>query len=348
MTSKATRQFVSGVTNPKGNLGDYQHAARLFVDGDLRLSPKVKFLYYVVFTINKKALSDFAIDKFQNEVNMLVKRADLPKFTITTETLNQYNRKRVVQNKIDYQPLTITFHDDSAGVTTKMWENYYKYYYADPSTAKNSIGSYYQTATRRSDYVKGPYGFDNGSKVRFFDKITIYQMSKKEWTGFTLVNPLVSSWSHDSMDHSVSQPVESSMTVNYETIYYSTGKVSQGNPPGFGVEHYDTLPSPISLPGGGTRSLLGAGGVLAGISSVLGDIGSMASDTSNITLGNVLSTAITAVNTYKNASALSSAGVAQELTTAAVRGLNATVANIRFPVNDASSNNTTVAAPVNL
>ena len=46
---------VSGALNPKGNLADYQHAARLYVDDNHRLTPKVKFLYHVTFNINSSA-----------------------------------------------------------------------------------------------------------------------------------------------------------------------------------------------------------------------------------------------------------------------------------------------------
>ena len=100
MASKSVSQLVAGATNPKGNLGDFAHASRLFVDADMRLAPKVKFLYHVSFFINMAALKDVGFKmKHQNEINMLVKRADLPKFTITTETLNQYNRKKIVQNR---------------------------------------------------------------------------------------------------------------------------------------------------------------------------------------------------------------------------------------------------------
>ena len=40
---------LQGATNPGGNLKDYQHAARLFVDDGMRLAPKTKFLYHCVF-----------------------------------------------------------------------------------------------------------------------------------------------------------------------------------------------------------------------------------------------------------------------------------------------------------
>jgi hypothetical protein len=72
---------------------------------------------------------------------------DLPKFTINNETLNQYNRKRVVQTKINYDPVTLTFHDDGGDNVRKMWYAYYNYYYKDaaqqylqPSPTNGSLG----------------------------------------------------------------------------------------------------------------------------------------------------------------------------------------------------------------
>ena len=38
----------SGLSRPKGNLGDFAHASRLFTDSRMRLAPKTKFLYHVV------------------------------------------------------------------------------------------------------------------------------------------------------------------------------------------------------------------------------------------------------------------------------------------------------------
>lgn len=353
MTSSTTRQFVAGLTNPKGNLGDFQHASRLFVDADLRLAPKVKFLFHVVFSINTAALKNLDFKyRHQNEINMLVKKVDLPSYQINTATLNQYNRKRVVQTKIDYQPINITFHDDNLGVTRQLWENYYSYYYADPTTAK-ATGTYKQTAMLSGINIRNPYGFDNNSTIRFFDKITIYQMAKKKWNSYTLVNPLITSWKHDTMDYSQSNGIaENQMSVIYEAVTYDSGNVAQNNPPGFGIEHYDTTPSPISLPGGGSRSVFGEGGVLAGIEQVTGDIASGTAFESPI---NFLATAIKAVNTYQNAASLTSVGVQQEITNIAVRGLGAIanagvsgVYNTTFPVNDNNLNGTTVASPISL
>ena len=341
MTSKAWNQFVSGATNPRGNVGDFQHASRLHVDSDLRLAPKQKFLFHVVFNINTNALKSLNFTyQHRNEINMLVKKCDLPKFTIQTETLNQYNRKKVVQNKIEYQPINIAFHDDNLGVVGQLWQNYFGYYYGDSQAAKNGT-AYNRNAMKAPAFMNSRYGLDNNSSMPFFNDITIYQMAKKAWYSYKLVNPIIKSWNHDAMDMGSGQSAEQSMQLDYEAVTYNTGYVSQGNPPGFGVEHYDTMPSPLSIYGGGTRTLFGQGGFLAGAEAVFGALGSGKAFDSP---ANFISTAIAAVNTYQNAKSLTSAGVRSELTGAAVRGLQSAAViglsgqnTISFPVNNPSA-----------
>ena len=34
--------LINGALSPKGNLGDYSHASKTFVDGNMRLAPKLK------------------------------------------------------------------------------------------------------------------------------------------------------------------------------------------------------------------------------------------------------------------------------------------------------------------
>lgn len=352
MASKGLRQLVSGLRNPKGNLGDFRHAARLFVDDSFRLLPKSKFLFHVYFQINTNALKSLNFRyQHQNEIGMLVKSAELPKFSITNDTVNQYNRKKIVQTKVDYQPISIKFHDDNLGVTRQLWENYFAYYYADPTTSK-TFGNYLRNATLNRNYIRAPYGLDNNSAIPFFDNITIFQMARKFWNSYTLVNPIITNFSHDQLDYTNNSPAEQSMTIAYESVYYNNGFVQQNSPPGFGVDHYDTVPSPITLAGGGTRTLLGAGGVLAGISNVFGNVSSGKAFESP---ENFLATAITAVNTYQNSRQLSRTGVNEELINATNRSLETLgtpsvsgISNTSFPISDVNSNNVTTATPRNL
>src|SRR6056297_2578268 len=120
-----------GLTNPKGNLGDFRHAARLFIEDTFRLAPKQKFLFFVNFELSPDALALFPQlrNRHLPEINMLVKTADLPQYSANIDVKNQYIRKKVVQTSIDYTPVTLTMHDDNIGVTTLLLEAYYKYYY---------------------------------------------------------------------------------------------------------------------------------------------------------------------------------------------------------------------------
>jgi hypothetical protein len=350
MASPFVSQLVTGVLNPKGNVADYRHAARLHQDNEFRLAPKSKFNYHVSFDINTQALKSLNFTfRHRNEINMLVKKCDLPKFVIQTETLNQYNRKKVVQLKVDYTPINISFHDDRLGVTRQLWENYFAYYYADSTTAKTQT-AYYRTAMANGSYSKRPYGFDNNSTIPFFNKITIYQMANRQYASYTLVNPVITAWNHDSLDYSSSQPAEQSMTLAYEAVYYNTGVVNSaaGDPPGFAVDHYDLVPSPLSLAGGGTKTLFGSGGVLAGIEAVAGRI---ADGTAFNSTGDFLTTAIQAVNTYNNAKGLNKTSINNELYSVALNGINAVgrqgvsgIQNTSFPINN-SNQQQTIAQP---
>ena len=69
-----------GLTNPKGNLGDFAHAARLYNTNAFKYTPKVKFLYHVVFNINPAAIrsSRFDAQRYSTAINMLVRAVDLP------------------------------------------------------------------------------------------------------------------------------------------------------------------------------------------------------------------------------------------------------------------------------
>ena len=299
----------SGLTHPKGQMGNWTHATRLYVDNNYALAPRTKFSYYVRIELDPSVTrAPQFTAKHANEIGLLVKTADLPKFTIDQTTKNQYNRKKIVYKGINYDPITLTFHDDNTGVINALWAIYYGYYFADRSNPNAAYGAtqYQPAGTPLSNFR---YGLDNGSTAPLIKSISIYTMSRKRFNGYTLVNPRITSWQHGTMDYAANESLDSTMTVAYEAVQYSSGTVSAGSPKGFATLHYDLLPSPLSVAGGGTSTLTGEGGVLAGIEQIFGSIGS-----GNIfnSPGGFLGTAIAAVNTYKNVRSLSKEGLKQE------------------------------------
>jgi hypothetical protein len=257
--------LLNGTLNPKGNLADWQHASRLFVSDAMRLAPKSKFLYHVNFNINGTAgsiLPDFT-RKHVNEVGMLVKRADLPKFSAAVVTKNKYNRKKNIQTNITYNPITISFHDDNLGITSVMLESYYRYYFADGNQGWDRGRSAFKRGNADSTYRGSidngwKFGLDNNNPgFPFFDDITITQFARKKFTSFTLVNPIITDWQHDTVDAADGAGMmENTITIAYEAVFYNRDNVAYDNPKGFGdTAHYDRTPSPISPLGGSAGGL---------------------------------------------------------------------------------------------
>jgi hypothetical protein len=140
----------------------------------------------------------------QSSLGLLVKNIQLPNYTLDTETLNQYNRKRVIQKKINYLPVSMIFHDDGGYLSRNLWYNYYTYYYKDSTYGYDNIPNQSGTSGRNalmqngfgygtSDTYSGrqntDWGFigegftdtsagtasgNNNGKPRFFNDITIY------------------------------------------------------------------------------------------------------------------------------------------------------------------------------
>jgi len=297
--------FFGGVTNPKGNLGDFQHAQRLYIDNAMRLAPKTKFLSFVNFNLTSNALRN--LPKLDNahlaELNMLVKSFDMPQYRASVDTKNQYNRKKNVQTRIDYQPSTLTMHDDNFGITTMLMEAYYRYYYRD-SNISDISATYDPRSTYKEENGRSyRFGLDNDKMVPFFRNIKLYQFSRHEYTEFTLVNPIISQWGHDSMDQTDGTGLaENKMVVEYEAVLYDRGTVGEDSPATFATRHYDSTPSPLGVEGGGVASLFGGGGVLDGASATLGKIAD----------GDFFGALITGANTIRNGEKLTFDSIKQE------------------------------------
>lgn len=261
----------------KGSLGNWQHASRLYVDGNYRLTPKLKFLYHVVLNINPAANIPALNNNNILEINLLAKTVDLPKYRTQVQAVHQYNRKKLIQTGVEYQPINIEFHDDNAGLTSLLWESYFRYYYADSTYASsNGVGSPDNKAVpftkieNSKNRVYGnssqnsfAYGLDRPNKVQFFDSIQIFQLHPQNgnytFTSFTLVNPIIEVFEHDTMDQTASEFVLNRMTLGYEAVQYGRNTIQEGSSPtGFTDLHYDNQPSGFGSSNSSNSSIKGS------------------------------------------------------------------------------------------
>ena len=291
------QQFLQGFLGAE-SLRDYTHASKTFTTNSYELKPRFKFLFHVSFTLNVQeipALRGILGNDEISQLSLLVKTIDLPKYTVAVDTLNQYNRKRLVQTKVDYDPVNITFHDDGGDNVRNMWYNYFAYYYKDPTqkylNPQNTNGSIGQAANYQAGfgynnrdiyanervgnvndwgYVGETYNDGTSStsgKPPFFRDIRIYGMDQHKYAEYVLVNPVITNWSHDQYNYSEGAGVmQNTMTIKYETVKYYSGALGKSKPDtnvqGFAdPAHYDVVKSPLARPGS-TASVFGQGGLL--------------------------------------------------------------------------------------
>lgn len=285
---------------------DYRHASKTFLSNGYEFIPRYKFLFHVYFNINVGQIPQLTTvfgAGNQARVGLMVKTIQLPMFNIALETMNQYNRKRLVQNKIEYQPVQVVFHDDQADLIRNLWYNYYSYYYKDPTqnyinvpsqngaagaSAVNMGGSLYNSRNiydaniENTDWGYVGESASNGingslTKPPFFNDIQIYGFSQKKFASYVLINPLIETWYHDQYDYSAGDgAMTNTVTIRYETVKYYSGDIGGTHPsgavPGFAhPAYYQVDPSPIANPGS-TDTVVSGGYVIPSIQGSVVDL----------------------------------------------------------------------------
>ena len=274
--------------NPRHATYNFNQAAQSLY----RNHPRLPFEYYVDIKLNNVGTASSYISKFFNtpewaQIAPLVKAIDMPSMKIDTTALNQYNRKRLSQNKISFEPVKVVFHDVADGKTLKFWEMYYKYYFMDgiepgindpkqtqqknktysvedfiknitpklnpnianlPSSIKNLFQSKSPTNAASSTNTEGDkkaiqnivnntldnhnFGFNlpQVQDIRnLIQTIDIYQVHGGRFNQVTLVNPRISSFTHDILSYSISdKPLELTFVFEYEYAYYTIQNLKLG------------------------------------------------------------------------------------------------------------------------
>ena len=227
---------------------DGQSAARNFkislrnaVFTNNALIPKPKFLFFVKFIqASTNAVTPGSTIADTNRYSdpaegivFQVKTIDKPKFNIKTETLHQYNKKRVIQTQIDYQPMTITFHDDVSDHVMQFWKDYYKYYYGDARKINSDAWREDIVANKFDDTTGTGWGYigqfaggnANANSKNFLERIELYQFYGRQYTLISFVHPKISVFDHDANDYADGREGQGiRITFDYEGVIYQLTK----------------------------------------------------------------------------------------------------------------------------
>ncbi len=311
---------------------DFGHAAGLFQPNDMAFAPNTKFNFHVYFTLADPKTNPNKTDA--GIIGSLVKSVKLPSYKLDTKEYIQYNRKRLVHNRIQYDPVTIRMHDDAQDTIRSLWYNYYQYYFADPSYDYDiGLGSPVKpkktgpAAAISSLFGSGGGGGGGGedtngptdyntrdlynetqsihpagwgvtiasgkgtAKPAFFKDITIFGLSRGNFMSYTLINPIITGWDHDTYDYSdTNGTMEHTMTLRYEAVKYTAGKIQDSD--GVGIQglgtdsRYDRKEGPFGKSGDAQIDGLGNP-----VNSVLGTLKDLAAGN----VGNVVKSGVKAV-----------------------------------------------------
>ena len=224
MPNPFNNSLSSTTPDPGRVYKSYQHATRLYTSGDrMPKMPKLGFMYYVSFNLSP-GLKSNQWEKIKNDLGFLAKKVDLPKYKIQTTTLNQYNRKANIQQKVTYDPVSIEFHDDNSQITSSLWRLYYDYYYQDGRNKEGKFDQRWQGDTKyKTEYV---YGYDSPENTAFFSSIDMYVFHNGRYSLYSIANPLVTAWDHDSLDQGNGLKIlQNKISFLYDDVSYHEGEI---------------------------------------------------------------------------------------------------------------------------
>jgi hypothetical protein len=231
-------------------------------------------------------------------LGVLARTVSLPNIKFEVKKNNQYNRWSLNTVKTNYEPISITMWDDTINVIDHFLYAYYQYMNADPNyvnwsssqTQGMNIPSQWDQSTGNISSVYSPtfgsFGLDTskttstgvqlqaapGSSFNrtnsFFESIRIYQFNRSvnktigpEYNEFVLVNPVITSFEHDTLDFGTSEYMTNKMSIEYETVLYNSGHLNNDE-----VASWDSVTATLF---DNTKSPLGQPGIGSAISSII-------------------------------------------------------------------------------
>lgn len=229
MKTAGASSSILGKSNPLQQLGNIATTA-LDLSGNTQLGADVSLGTNILSTVfgnsSTSNSSGTSTTNWQEVLGFYAKSCDRPKINFKTRTINQYNKKRVVQTGHSFSPISISFNDTADGAAEAMFREYYSFYYGDGKNTSSAAWASDMTAATMLQGAGG-WGFrapsvTNAEMSYFFDTIQIYTFYNGYFDRYDLVNPKITNYSPDSLDYSDGSGLLSiRLTFEYEGLVYA-------------------------------------------------------------------------------------------------------------------------------
>lgn len=219
-------------------------AAQLYTSGsDVQSTPRQQHQFVLVYNLYQFAADEFLeerisyLKEFRDRLHFLCNTFDAPKFTIQQDVINQYNRKRVINRKIDYDPVTVRMYDTVDGLGMKFARTLYEFEYKNARLYKESPSdkendekhNYLQSVFIDSDRFKDTHHYGMRShgitSHRLLKSIDFYQISGGTYSKTRIIHPRLARMDMDQFDYSASQPVNINLAFQFENLLFEETNV---------------------------------------------------------------------------------------------------------------------------
>lgn len=185
--------------------------------------PRYKFSYYVKFVPNT---SDASISYLPFCIKMLEK----PSFTMESQTLNQYNKKRIIYTGRRYNPISMEFWDTANNTFYDFFQMYMNYYFAD-STNITPL-SWMKDTTAAKFHKENGFGYTipAGSTLTndsLLSTIQVYEMYGGLYRMYEMVNPKITEVKFDALDSTAGGDLSKvRINLEYEGLNFPSESLS--------------------------------------------------------------------------------------------------------------------------
>ena len=197
--------------------------------------PRQQFGGYVSFVLDRELFLNPFFDGTDNDelrvrMSSLVRTADMPQVEFKTQTMNEYNKKKIVNTGVEYQPVTIRVVDTASNAWLQIIMKYFAYHYMNPRN-KNQDGNRDINSTTNFegglDFIGsqfgagGPfdsnrYGYNVNLNPNFFERIDYVLYHAQKGVQYSLLNPVMTGFTHTPIDYASNELMEFTMTFQYE------------------------------------------------------------------------------------------------------------------------------------
>jgi len=189
--------------------------------------PRLKHNWTVGFELSPGATELLAtkigsdkVTELLSELTLRAQSVDLPTWNVSTQSLNQYNKHRLVHTKVEWQQVQVKFFDTIDNAFQALLMAYMEYYFPNNF---NDTGFNAMQPDQLSLDFKGEYGYASVDDAN--NNFFITMVVNREYGGWIdqtlLINPKITAVQHDTLDYTdAGSPVTWTITIQYESVVF--------------------------------------------------------------------------------------------------------------------------------